>query len=48
VPLRFDKVPIAWDTWVEVWEQDQAGKGPPESFLEGVCLLPGEAARRGA
>ncbi|HXG10164.1 MAG TPA: hypothetical protein VNK04_10275, partial [Gemmataceae bacterium] len=39
-PLRFDRVLVLWETWVDVWEQDQAGKEPPESLLEGVCLLP--------
>lgn len=40
VPLRFRDVLLSWDEWVAIWEQDQTGKGLPESFLPGVCLLP--------
>jgi hypothetical protein len=39
-PLLYRKVPLPWGLWVDVWEQDQAGKGIPETFLDGVRLLP--------
>ncbi len=40
VPLVFGQVPVTWREWVEAWESDEAGKGLPEQFLDGVCLLP--------
>ena len=45
VPLLFRDVPLPWRLWVEAWEQEQTGKGLPESFLEGVRLLPGGECR---
>jgi hypothetical protein len=38
--LLFDRVPIAWQQWVEIWQRDQDGKEPPAEFLEGMRLLP--------
>jgi hypothetical protein len=38
--VRFDRRPVLWSDWVEVWEQDQDGK-PPRPLVEGVRLLPG-------
>jgi hypothetical protein len=39
--LLFDKVPIAWQQWVEVWRRDQDGEELPEAFLDRLHLLPG-------
>jgi hypothetical protein len=39
-PLLYRQVVVTWERWVEAWEQDQAGKGPPDLLPEGVRLLP--------
>jgi hypothetical protein len=38
--LRFDRVPLTWQHWVETWQQDQAGQMPGKPFLGGIHLLP--------
>jgi hypothetical protein len=38
--LLFWRVPVRWADWVEVWEQDQAGKTAPREVVAGVRLLP--------
>jgi hypothetical protein len=32
--------PVNWDTWVERWEADQAGKSPTDPLLTGWAALP--------
>jgi len=44
VPLLFDRVEVAWDWWVSVWEGDRAGKPHPPLPVEGLRLLPPLAA----
>jgi hypothetical protein len=39
--LFFQRVPIRWVNWVDVWERDQAGKGHEPSLLPEQRLLPG-------
>jgi hypothetical protein len=38
--LRFDRVPVLWDDWVETWELDLAGRGHEPPLALGVRLLP--------
>jgi hypothetical protein len=38
--LRFDRVPVLWDDWVETWELDLAGRGHDPPLAPGVRLLP--------
>ena len=38
--LIFDEVPVAWDDWVLVWNQDQAGQGHPSESVAPVRVLP--------
>jgi hypothetical protein len=39
--LLLKRVPVPWQHWVDVWERDQSGMGPPEPVLDGWRLLPG-------
>jgi hypothetical protein len=41
--LRFDQVPLAWQTWVELWERDQEGKD--DRPVEGCRAMITEAWR---
>jgi hypothetical protein len=41
--LLFRDVPVTWVEWVDGWERDQAGKGPPPEMLPDVRLLPTHA-----
>jgi hypothetical protein len=43
--LFFERTSLAWEAWVEAWEQEQAGKGLPESLLGGIRLLPAVPAQ---
>jgi hypothetical protein len=38
--LVFGAVPIAWDRWVEVWNEDIAGQGHPRDSIVPVRVLP--------
>jgi hypothetical protein len=38
--VLYQRVPVLWERWVAVWEQDQAGKGLPGDTVAGVQLLP--------
>jgi hypothetical protein len=31
---------VSWQDWVEAWERDQAGEGPPKPLVPGVRVLP--------
>jgi hypothetical protein len=41
--LEFALVPVTWEEWVRVWEQDQLGKNLSPEVAEGVRLLPATA-----
>ena len=43
--ILFKRHLIPWQQWVEVWEQDQAGKGHPGEVVADIQLLPGDAGR---
>ena len=43
-PLVFAADPISWRRWVTTWDLDQFPQVAPFRVLEGVCLLPGDAA----
>jgi hypothetical protein len=36
----YKNVPLTWETWVEAWEHDQAGKGIPENILAEIHFFP--------
>jgi hypothetical protein len=36
----FAAVPLTWEQWVEAWQRDQQGLGPPRPFGPTVQLLP--------
>jgi hypothetical protein len=38
--LIFQRMPIRWEDWAEVWERDLAGKGHKPPLIRGVQLLP--------
>jgi hypothetical protein len=38
--LMYSLVPVYWESWVEAWEQDQAGSFPLKDVTDGVRLLP--------
>jgi hypothetical protein len=38
--LVFGAVPIDWDRWVEVWNEDMAGQGHPRDAIVPVRVLP--------
>jgi hypothetical protein len=44
--LLYQDVPVTWDSWVEAWEQDQAGKGRIPDVAPGVQVLPESGASR--
>jgi hypothetical protein len=38
--LIFREVPVFWPRWVEVWEDDRAGRGHPGNGIVPVAILP--------
>jgi hypothetical protein len=38
--LVFKVLPVPWDTWVETWENDQAGRGHHSDVLPAARVLP--------
>jgi hypothetical protein len=38
--LMFSEIPLAWDRWVEVWNEDVAGQGHPRDPILPVRVLP--------
>src|SRR5262249_30086205 len=38
--MVFRRVMLPWDSWVETWQQDQAGKLPSDMFKTEIKLLP--------
>jgi hypothetical protein len=38
--LLFSEIPLTWDRWVEVWNQDVAGQGHPRDSILPVRVLP--------
>jgi len=38
--VAFREVPVPWQRWVEVWQQDQSGRGEPDEILPEVPILP--------
>jgi hypothetical protein len=38
--VLFAAVPLTWERWVEAWQRDQQGLGPPRPFGPAVQLLP--------
>jgi hypothetical protein len=46
--LSFQRVEVTWQSWVEAWESDQAGKVSFPEFLEGLPVLPRPARDGGA
>ena len=38
--ILFSEVPVAWQRWVEAWEQDLAGQGHPRDPVAPVRVLP--------
>jgi hypothetical protein len=42
--VLFGRMPLAWETWVETWEQDQAGRNAREPVIHEYRLLPSIAS----
>ena len=38
--ILFSEVPVAWQRWVEAWNQDLAGQGHPRDPVAPVRVLP--------
>jgi hypothetical protein len=34
----FSRVPLTWEQWVAIWQQDHEGKGHPQLFSDGLVL----------